>query len=271
MKVWHNIVKYSAIALAIILIVGVTSGIMRVISFFVPVFASHTTAEYKVYEVQNSISVLEIEVLGVDLEVRTADDQEFRVESNYKHLSVTEEGDKLLIRDRNQLHLTRYGVAVIRLYIPEDRLLEKVDIHSGAGSMSIENLMAKTIHMQLGAGKVKIQKMFAADETVIEAGAGSLTIKDSSFHNLDLNMGVGKLEFTGTLYGRNDLQLGIGSSQFDLQGSLADYSFELEKGLGDILINSERISSDTRLGQGDREIRIEGGMGQVRVDFFEGK
>ena len=38
MRAWHNVIKYSAIVLAVLLVVGVFAGIVRLLYFFLPGF-----------------------------------------------------------------------------------------------------------------------------------------------------------------------------------------------------------------------------------------
>ena len=162
-----------------------------------------------------------------------------------------------------------HGKAMLTLYIPENIVLDKVEISTGAGRTDLKNLQANLIDMQFGAGEAILQNISASDNTFIKAGAGKLIIKDSKFHNLDLDMGVGQFEFSGMLLGSNSLKMGVGSSQIDLTGSLDDYKLNIEKGLGDIYVNEDKINNNTQLGQGDRELFFEGGIGSVRINFSE--
>ncbi|NLZ66044.1 MAG: DUF4097 domain-containing protein [Clostridiaceae bacterium] len=269
MKTWHNIVKYAAIALAVLLIIGVISGIMHMVYRFVPGSASSVTDEYKTYVIKNEMGVLEIDIHAANLEVRTATDSNITVESNYKDLTVKENNSTLLIKDKKAFNFNAMGKIMIKLYIPENKFWNKVDIRTGAGKTDVENLQARFINMKFGAGKAILQNMSASDSASIETGAGQLTIKNSSFCNLDLNMGVGQFEFSGTLTGRNELKMGVGSSHINLTGSLNDYRLKIEKGIGDIYVDNEKVKNDAQLGQGDTDIFFEGGVGSVKIDFSE--
>ncbi|MDI9498896.1 MAG: DUF4097 family beta strand repeat-containing protein [Bacillota bacterium] len=268
MRASHQAMKYAATALAICLIVGAAGLLMRAVSFFVPFFFSYTTREYTSHDVTDDIRVLEINLKGVDLEVKRAADGVFRWESNYRYLSVTEEGNRLLLLDRRNFHTkNRYGDALLRVHIPAGMVFDAVDISSGAGRMLLDSIEAESLQLQLGAGKATLQNIRAAGRADIDAGVGDLLIRDSSFHNLDLDMGVGQLDFFGLLEGRTRLLLGVGSSRFDLVGSLSDYRLEIKQGLGAFLVDGEPVGGDSELGEGDREVQIEAGLGSVRVDF----
>ncbi|HHT24701.1 MAG TPA: DUF4097 domain-containing protein [Clostridiaceae bacterium] len=269
MKSWHFTIKYAAIALAVILIISIASGIMHILSFFISTFTPNVTGEYKTYEIENDIDILDIDIHSIDIEVKTTTNSEFRVESNYNYLIVKEKENKLLIEDKKAFYLNLDGKAMITLYIPENKMLDKVEIRTGAGSTDLKNIKTKLIDMQLGAGEAILQNVSASDEAFIETGAGKLSIRDSKLHNLDLDMGVGQFEFSGILLGKNSLKMGVGSSQIDLTGSLDDYTLNIEKGLGDIYVGEDNLKKNTQLGQGDSKLFFEGGVGSVRIDFSE--
>ncbi|HHX20060.1 MAG TPA: DUF4097 domain-containing protein [Clostridiaceae bacterium] len=270
MRAWHNVIKYSAIVLAVLLVVGVFAGIVRLLSFFLPGFNLGNTGEWKTYEIENEIGVLDVDIHQIDLEIMTSSDSKFKVESNYKHLTVSEQENKLLIKDeRNFFFFNVSGKAVLKLYVPEDTVFDKLDIKTGAGTADLENLRAKTIEMDFGAGKATLMNVFVNDHAFLDTGAGKISIKDSQFNNLDLDMGVGNFEFSGLLLGKNVLRMGVGSSQIDLTGSLDDYEISIEKGLGDVRVGQDKVGNGERLGKGDREISLKGGVGSIQIDFSE--
>lgn len=269
MKSWHNIIKYAAIALAIILIIGIISGIMHLFSFLISTFTSNVTDDYELYEIKNEIYILDIDIHGIDFEVKKAPDSNFKIETNYRYLTINEKENKLLIKDKKSFYLNLHGRAMIRLYVPENKIFDKVKISTGTGRTDLEKLQAKFLDMQFGAGEVILQNLSASDDVLIEGGVGKLTIKDSSFNNLKLNMGVGQLEFSGILLGENSLQMGVGSSQINLSGSLEDYTLNIDKGLGNIYVDNNNLENNTQLGQGDSEVFFEGGIGSVRINFSE--
>jgi len=115
--------------------------------------------------------------------------------------------------------------------IPEGTVFDEVDISTGAGKTNLENLRAKVIDMNFGAGKVVMQNVFSTDNALIDAGVGKLSIRKSQFNNLELDMVLVILIFRHTI-GEKYFQVGVGSSQIDLTGSLDDYRIHVEKGIG---------------------------------------
>ncbi len=269
MRSWHNVIKYAAIVLAVLLVISVFAGFIRLVSYLVPGFSPGGTGELKTYEIENEISVLDVDIHQIDLEIMTATDSKFRVESNYKHLTVSEKDQKLLIKDERSFFFSLDGKAVLKLYVPEAVVFDKVDIKTGAGTADLENLRVKVIDMDFGAGKATLNNVFISDHAYLDTGAGKISISDSQFNNLDLDMGVGNFEFSGLLLGKNVLRMGVGSSQIDLAGSLDDYKIYVEKGLGDVRVGRDKVGNEARLGQGDREISLKGGVGSIKINFSE--
>ncbi len=267
MKSWHNTIKYTAIAFAVLIIIGMVSGLMGFFSLFTPFVSTNATGEYITYEIKNEINVLDIDIHSIELEIVSGIDSSFSVESNYKHLSVVEENNTLFIKDEDKSFLNIHGLAVLKLYIPENKVFDNVKINLGTGRSNINDLQTNSIAMQFGAGNASLQRISVNNDAYINAGTGQLQIRDSDFNNLHLEMGVGSFEFSGTLLGRNTLNMGVGSSRITLFGSLDDYRLNVVKGLGEFRVANESIQDDTQLGQGDRQLFVDGGIGSIRIDF----
>ncbi len=269
MRTWHYIIKYAAIALAVLVVIAVFAGIVRLISYLIPGFSSNATGKWETYEIKNEISVLDVDIHQIDLELLTSSDSELRVESNYKYLAVTEEGDKLLVKDKRNFFFNLRGNAVLRIYVPEGKVFDKVDIRTGAGMSEFEGLRARAIDMDFGAGKSTLKNVFVSEQARIDTGAGKISIRDSEFNNLELDLGVGNFEFSGLLMGKNDLRMGVGTSTIDLAGSLDDYKIQIEKGIGEIRVGGDNVKDDIQIGLGERELYCEGGVGSIEINFSE--
>lgn len=61
----------------------------------------------------------------------------------------------------------------------------------------------------------------------------------------------------------------LGAAHITLIGSENDYRIELDKGLGDARINGESVSDGAVRGNGANSIDVEGGIGEIRIDFSE--
>lgn len=232
MKSRHETIKFFALALAFFLILGIFNGALSILSFFIPVFSSYKTDDYKHYEIQNDIQTLDLDIHLANLEIDISPNASFQIETNYKHLKVEEKGDKLVIKDKKDFRPNAFSGAVVKLYFPEDCIFNDAVIQTGAGRNDLKNLQAKRLDIRFGVGESYLENVNALEKASLEGGAGALTISDSRFQNLDLELGVGQFDFSGLLLGQNKLEMGVGSSQIELLGTFKDYRLNIKKRIG---------------------------------------
>lgn len=157
----------------------------------------------------------------------------------------------------------------ITIYLPEDFIADEAYIDSGAGTVSIDGLFAKTLVVSAGAGAVDGNHLYAEDVT-FDGGVGAVTLKDVSFYDAELNCGVGPLMITGELTGDTNIDCGIGGVTLELIGNVDDYDLDVDSGIGTIKLNGKKISDDYKTDRNaPNYIQIEGGIGDVRINIKE--
>ena len=253
MRNFQKIIKYAAIAFGLYLAV-------MIIGIIVSVVLAITTGIYGVKVITEQSNVQEIdwsekfeEFTELDIEVGVAnlsiiaEGEEYRVETYDipENAIIENRNCKLEIKDKSTIF--RSGESRIIVYIPDNTTLRKVDLELGAGNVGIDNLKAETAN--------------------IECGAGQVTIRNTELANADIDAGVGKLEFSGTLKGKTEVNCGIGEVAIDLQGGSEIYTLDVEKGIGDISVNEESVSSKTVIGNGENKVSIEGGIGKISINM----
>ena len=82
-------------------------------------------------------------------------------------------------------------------------------------------------------------------------------------------MGVGSAEITTNIANEADIDAGVGSLKLNLIGSKMEYMLKISKGIGNIVVDGETIKSDEAMGNGGKDIKIDGGVGSIKVDFTE--
>jgi len=82
-------------------------------------------------------------------------------------------------------------------------------------------------------------------------------------------MGIGDMKLSSALYGTCDLSFGIGNAELTLTGTKEDYKLKIEKGIGSINLDGDKLTGDTTLGNGNTRIDIEGGIGNIDIKFGE--
>lgn len=266
MSAWQKGIKYAALALAILLIVSVVSGILQALSFLPGLRGSGDDAvgEMRDHALEGDISSLKMDLTAAELTIQTGD--RFTVSSNLSGLSVKNRDGRLIIEEKSRWTTGKNRAKVV-LTIPRDIVFDRVDLDTGAGLVWIEDLEAKTVDLDLGAGKVEISRLVATDEADIDGGAGAVTISSGQIQNLDLDVGVGKMTLTAKLTGENRLDMGVGAGEITLLGRDQDYRFRIDKGLGEITVAGTPTADGAAWGDGQTLVRVDGGVGSVHIRF----
>ncbi len=252
MSVFQRVVKYCAMAFAVYLVILIFGGILAGVgslSFLSDRFGgSDEVYEGKIYDVSQDIGEIEIEISAADCEIVTGDS--FAVESNSPKLKVKDENGRLVITDFTKNLKTPVR---LKVYIPADAHIRKIDISTGAGDIYAESLVCSSLSLECGAGDVEISEAVATVKADIEGGVGEITIGGGTMNDLDLEMGVGSLILTNRLRGDCDLEFGVGDADITLVGTAEDYSINYD---------SDGDSSRT-------SVNIDKGIGTVKIEYAQ--
>ena len=176
----QKVIKYIALALAVCLIVGIISGIIRLAGGLSYIFSrnepnSDLTNEYTDISDAEHISILDIELEYAQLIIKNGDG--FKVETSDKEITVKfdKKNSKLTIKEPDRMFHSTKGETVI-LYIPENSEFESVEIDSGAGTVEVEALSVNDLTLDLGAGKAEFNELFVTRAADIDCGTGATTI-----------------------------------------------------------------------------------------------
>ena len=257
----QKVIKYGAIAFAVLLIVSIFGGVLQACGLL---GTDAVLDEIKTYSVEQEVLRLEVEVGAAEFAIRSG--EQFSVESNLKYLTVEEKDGTLTVRE-DRKNGKNYEGPVLTLYVPEGYCFEEIDIETGAAVFTVHELSAKTVTLMLGAGQVDIDLLNASEKAEIQGGAGELIIKSGSIKSLDLDMGIGELNLTAALTGDSSLVCGVGESNITLLGAESDYQLRVNKGIGSAWVNGESISGNSTHGSGDRAVQIDCGVGAVNISF----
>ena len=268
----QKVIKYLAIAFAIFLIITITSAVLGTVFALSGILGlkkdieENLNAEMFTTNFENgNISTLNIEIAFTNLTIKRGDS--LKVETDNNNIRFNQENEKLEIKEKNNKWFSNYEEKKLILYLPEDIEFKKVKINTGAGKIDIEDLKTENLAFELGAGETKIQRLTVSNECEIEGGAGKLSIRESLINDLDLDMGVGEVNLNSELTGKNQINAGVGSLNIDLQGEKELYKIQADKGLGTIKIDGKEISNGETFGDGENYIEVDGGIGNIDIDF----
>ena len=266
MTTFQKIIKYLAMAFAIFLSVSIITGICSALLTVTYFFSGDTSDEMThEYDITNTITSLSVNISAAELEIITGD--KFNVETNHKYLKCEEKDDVLKISETRKLFASHPKGMKVILTIPKECVLDYADIKTGAGSVTIDELLSNMLNIDLGAGELTAQRLDALYSAEIDGGAGSITINESRLNNAEIDMGVGELNLTGELSGKSSIDYGVGETNIVLLGTDNDYKIELDKGIGEATIDDIKMSDDSVYGTGENYIEIDGGVGELNITF----
>lgn len=264
----QKVIKCLAVALAVFLIVTIfTTAISVLFSLGAFIYYKDEKGDTtSICENIRNIRSLDIDTKYTTLQIKISDDNTFKAESNNKHMKCNVNGGSVKIEEK------KYGIfssgknKELIIYIPANENINEIDINTGAGKVDIEKLKANKLKLDLGAGSTNI-KYIETNNADIETGAGKFTIEDGILNDLDFNIGAGEANVTARLLGDSKIEVGVGSLNLNLLGSKELYKLKLEKGIGEVRVDGSLIDSNSTIGNGNNYIRIEGGIGSIKVNY----
>jgi len=264
---FQRVIKYFAIAFAVLIIFNLVTSIIYGINMVENIFSKDKTSDGNLekVDIDDDYSILDIEVTNVDILVKNGDN--FKIEKDSDDVRVREVGNKLLITEKDYGLFEEKRESELVVYVPEDYVFDSISIENGAGRVDVDYLKTKEIELDLGAGKVNLNKIDVSDEMSIDGGAGEIIINDGYVNDLDLDMGIGKVELNLSLTGNSEINAGVGEIFLTLLDDSNNYRINVNKGVGTVMIADSEMSDGSHYGDGNNIINIDGGIGNIKVDF----
>lgn len=270
MTTTQKVIKYCAVAFAVFLCVSIIGGIVGVLASIDHLFGDNDNSEIgeaKLYQVTDRIETLDIDIGAARLEIKSGSN--FEVEYINGNIKIYEKDRTLSISEKGRIFGFGNNDYRVILTIPTGYEFEEVDIDSGAGTVTIDELVADKLFLDLGAGEINIANLVSKAKTEIDGGAGKLTISGGELADLDFDMGVGKVELKSKISGKSEIDCGVGAVDLTLIGDSKDYRISYDKGVGSIEIDGEKMNGDGVYGAGENSISVDGGVGSINIDFCD--
>lgn len=266
----QRFIKYFAIALAVMIIFSIATGAMGALSIISNLFSAkevelQQTGSFLEGNISDGVETIDIEVNSVNVWIKPGDS--FRFETNNEKIKSKLTKEKLTITQKSVNLLESEGNNSLIIYVPEDISLKKLTVSSGAGNVLMENISAEKAGLDLGAGELKVHSCKFTEKTDIDTGVGKAEIENCTLRNLDLDIGIGKLEMNSRVPGKSDIDCGIGQADITLKGKAESYRIHAEKGIGALTVNGKNITDEAVFGEGENEIDIDAGIGNVRIEL----
>ena len=270
----QKVIKYLATAFAVFLIITIISAILGGgYALLSALGLIHTnkdivTENLKVISKEvKEVTTLKIDLAYTNLDIKTGDD--FKVETNNSNITFEENNGSVKIKEENRNWLKNDNISSnLIICIPEDMIaIDETKIQTGAGKINIEKLNTQSLYLELGAGDVYIENVIATGETKIDGGVGKTELKYCEINNLKANLGMGEFTFSGKLTGKSEIDSGVGAINIDLIDNKNNYKIDVSKGLGNVTLDGQKLETDRVYGIGENYLDIDGGIGEIKIDF----
>ncbi len=288
----QRVIKYCAIALAVILAIGIISAIVNLVFGIVSFSSGRVTTRShsftRSYSSEDSGKIVDFEgdfdgvkSLNIDnstgeLRIETGDTFRVEAEDVLEGFEAEVKNDGELCVTDNESDFRFFGFHLnginnpsskITIYVPENFYADEVKVESGAGTVNIDQLSTDYLYISAGAGNITVNNV-SAGKVKMDGGVGSVNFRDVNFTDADFICGVGGLNLSGVLLGDNKFDCGVGSVDLDLTGNLSDYDLDIDSGVGNIRVNGDKVSeNELRNRSAANSIEVEGGVGDVSIDI----
>lgn len=278
MSSFQRVIKYVAIGFAVLLAVGIISGIASAAINIISAVTGRSFFGHNEKRIDFTSDFTGVESLDVsnnagNMYIVVGDT--FRVEAvnvlDSFHAEVSGNGTLTVSEDDKAFQWFNFldfgnHKSKITVYLPEDFVADKAYINTGAGDLQIDRLEAEDLTINAGAGNVRGNNI-TADKTRLDGGVGNITLTGVSFNDADLKCGVGSMRLDGTLQGDNKLDCGIGDIDLELEGSREDYDIDVDSGIGTIRVDGQKVSELDQDNDASNSLNVNGGIGKVTIDF----
>ncbi len=223
-------VKAIAAGLAILLVCGIIALVLGAGMIVGRIFGVEqgVADEWSATVISDKGDFAELCVNVGSVNVRMERGEEFQVWADNEVVEFRRDTDKVYIEEKDFDWLSRrekWG-GEVKIILPEDLELERVNL---------------------------------------EAGAGTVLVNDLKVKELDMNLGVGKVEIEVEISGKSKIDAGLGKLELNLKGGREDYKMKFSKGLGVITLDGENMNDGAVWGDGENEIEIDGGVGAIEI------
>lgn len=277
----QRLIKYCAIAFAVFLMFMIGSGILMGVSalgFLIQDGRWYWDSDESNMELIEGITdsqdvrvrALDVNVKATAVRIRTVQSTEnVRVETDNEYIDAWVADGELHIVERSHGFFGWGGTGRLIIYVREGTVFDEVKIEAGAGELSIDELATGKLNLNLGAGRVAIDRLLVSERANIEGGAGSIEILEGDVTGLDMELGAGRMSAYLRLNGVNKIDSGVGKLELKLAGGENDYYMTLDKGIGSVTLNGLSLDDGETWGRGSTKLEIDSGVGAVEIRTTE--
>lgn len=275
MNTFQKVIKYVAMAFAVLLTVGILTGIVGLITVVSTINdKDEDTIDYQM--VFDKFESMDIQNGYGKLSIKPGDG--FRIEAYNvsKDFNARVVNGTLTVDEAKfvkKFLWINFGTRVnkksnITIYVPDNFSAKSIEINSGAGEVNLENFTTERLIIDAGVGDLRANNILA-NKVEVSGGVGSISFTDVDFTDVDFDSGVGNLRLDGVIRGESEFDFGVGSVKLKIEGKREDYALKIS-GLGRVSVNGDKVSSNYSDNyRSNHTIRIDGGVGDVDIEFLK--
>ena len=273
MTAFQKVIKYLAIAFAIYLIIMIVGVIFSLFAVIIGLekwsnSSNQEIVEHNITEYSN-VEKLDIKLGVCRLEIKEA--SQIKVETSDvtdKFKCELKNGTLKIEDNKMNTNIFNNKVPEVTIYIPRNYKFNEIDLELGVNNSNIYELSGKDISIEFGVGKARIDSL-NGEKVEINGGAGETKIDNVNIEHLDLEAAIGSIVINGKILNNSEIVSGIGRLEVNLVGEKDNYESRLERGIGNLEVDGEKVREDENIGNGTIKIIIEAGIGETEINFIE--
>jgi hypothetical protein len=218
----------------------------------------------------SKVEKLTLYISAGDVKIKESSGQYFQIDN------AENRGDCFVEYNDNELTITIHGKymgkgAKSTFWIPDNLLIDVVDIYADAGKVEADNLAAIDLAVEVAAGQLKTKNISATNLDIeIDAGEfkseGKITSERAS-----IRVAAGDIEVNLIESHETKLDVDVGSLQVEFVGKASDYNIYADNDIGELVIDGrkQKLSAEynSQNTSGNAIIEVECNVGKAVVDF----
>ena len=265
-KGWKRFWVFCGVTAAVGCVCAVTGKAMGatgvLVDNYMPQFfwkSGSTSVDSDQVELFSNVKNLKVDTEGLFVNIVPCEENNVRVETynvnSRLKLQIKEEQGELKVETTAEHYpwklLNQEVAGEVTIQVPYYLEFGEADLQVGYGELDVEEIKAKDLNLEVGAGAGNINS-FTADTAEFMVGAGSLTAVGEAGKKVDIECGVRELNYTA-------------------EGTKEDFNYFIECGIGELNLENESYSGvavnkniDNNAG---KDMKIQCGIGSVNVSF----
>lgn len=155
--------------------------------------------------------------------------------------------------------------------LPKGVKFDQIELEIGAGRLEVQNLLAKSADIEIGAGEVIVEGADIQDYFSAEIGAGRLETRNMKAENVELSLSLGECLYQGEIVNNLDAECNMGSMELLIEGGYEDHNYEIECAAGTIDMDGYSfgaLAAEKNIDNGAAgTFDISCSMGEIRIGF----